>query len=122
MSNLSVTYIMARKGFLSRDDDGVHTREEHVNQYATGTSSWHLIILKDMEIIIKRKFKHIVGNPRSSSIHRCDSFLLLMMSGEYSSERDQLWVTDDGFSSDGQQFHTYLRDLISVSLKTIAYH
>jgi hypothetical protein len=36
-----------------------------------------------------------------------------MMSGE-PSERDQLWVTDDGLSSDGQQFHAYLRDLISV--------
>jgi hypothetical protein len=34
-----------------------------------------------------------------------------------SSERDQLWVTDDGLSSDGQQFHAYLHDLISVPLE-----
>jgi hypothetical protein len=39
-----------------------------------------------------------------------------MMSGE-PSERDQLWVTDDGLSSDGQQFHAYLHDLISVPLE-----
>ena len=69
--------------------------------------------IEGYEVIIKRKFEHIVDNPRLPSIDRCDSCPILMMSGE-PSERDQLWVTDDGLSSDGQQFHAYLRDLISV--------